>query len=934
MGIKEDREQLMLELVNRARMDPLGEAARYGLADLNQGLPAGTISSAPKQVLAYNPLLFNAAEGHNAWLAATDNFSHTGNGGTTFGQRILAAGYNYNNAAENLALTAATPVYDANAHVFVHHQNLFLSEGHRKNLLNPVYEEIGISMITDPYQGMPGMVTTQNFGAMTDGQSFITGVHYTDADNNDFYSIGEGSSGRTVSVYNGSGTLLGTTSTAAAGGYSYKVASTGSYEVVFSGGGLFAEMGASLSMPGSNVKVDLTDGNTIETNASATLTRSSANLTLLGIDNINGTGNSGNNIIKGNKGNNALDGAAGIDTLNGGDGADTLNGGAGNDTLDGGLGTDTAVFSGALSFYVVNYNASTQTYTFYGNDGAIDTIKGVENFQFADGTRTAAQLPVSAAAPQRTASVSAVTPAQAEGNSGTTAYTFTVTLNAAAYSTQTVNYAVAGSGVAPANAADFTGSLSGTVTFLPGESSKTVTVLVTGDMVVETDEAFTVTLSAPSSGLVLGTAAVMATITNDDTSGPNTINGTAGNDVLNGTVGIDVVNALAGNDTLYGGDGDDELNGGDGDDKLHSGLGADDLNGGNGTDFAYYTTSDAAVTVNLTTNIHSGGHAEGDSFTSIERVYGSIYNDHITGDGLANALYGHNGNDTLLGMAGHDSLFGGNGNDTLGGGEGNDTFDGGAGADQIDGDLGTDTLTYASSNAGVTVNLLTNVNTGGHAESDDILGVEKVTGSQYADNITGDDLANTLSGGLGDDVLNGGGGNDILIGGAGADQLDGGAGTADFAYYTASAAAVTVNLTTNVNMGGDAEGDSLFNIERAYGSLHNDSLTGNGLANSLYGYNGNDTLNGMAGNDYLHGGTGADTFVFSGLSVGTDTIADYVDGTDQIEFQGFAGLDFLSLNFAGQGTTTVTISGFDGASSVIVKSASAFTIDASDIAFT
>ena len=48
------REQLILEMINRARMDPEGEAARYGIS-LNQGLTAGTISSAPKQVLAFNP---------------------------------------------------------------------------------------------------------------------------------------------------------------------------------------------------------------------------------------------------------------------------------------------------------------------------------------------------------------------------------------------------------------------------------------------------------------------------------------------------------------------------------------------------------------------------------------------------------------------------------------------------------------------------------------------------------------------------------------------------------------------------------------------------------------------------------------------------------------------------------------------------------------
>ncbi len=45
------QEQLMLELINRARMNPAGEAARYGIA-LNEGLPSNPISTAPKEVLA------------------------------------------------------------------------------------------------------------------------------------------------------------------------------------------------------------------------------------------------------------------------------------------------------------------------------------------------------------------------------------------------------------------------------------------------------------------------------------------------------------------------------------------------------------------------------------------------------------------------------------------------------------------------------------------------------------------------------------------------------------------------------------------------------------------------------------------------------------------------------------------------------------------
>jgi Ca2+-binding RTX toxin-like protein len=51
-------------------------------------------------------------------------------------------------------------------------------------------------------------------------------------------------------------------------------------------------------------------------------------------------------------------------------------------------------------------------------------------------------------------------------------------------------------------------------------------------------------------------------------------------------------------------------------------------------------------------------------------------------------------------------------------------------------------------------------------------------------------------------------GANVIAGGAGADTIRGGSGT-DTADYSASASAVTVNLATNVNTGGDAQGDSL-----------------------------------------------------------------------------------------------------------------------------
>src|SRR3954471_13948525 len=64
-------EQYVVELINRARANPAAEAGKYGI-DLNEGLKAGTISTAAKQPLALNPYLTDAARLHSQWMIDTD----------------------------------------------------------------------------------------------------------------------------------------------------------------------------------------------------------------------------------------------------------------------------------------------------------------------------------------------------------------------------------------------------------------------------------------------------------------------------------------------------------------------------------------------------------------------------------------------------------------------------------------------------------------------------------------------------------------------------------------------------------------------------------------------------------------------------------------------------------------------------------------------
>ena len=261
------------------------------------------------------------------------------------------------------------------------------------------------------------------------------------------------------------------------------------------------------------------------------------------------------------------------------------------------------------------------------------------------------------------------------------------------------------------------------------------------------------------------------------------------------------------------GSGNDAITGNEADNVLEGRAGADTLDGGEGSDTAAYDGSEAPVTVNLGTNTATGGDAQGDTFTSIENLSGSAFEDTLTGDA------------------------------------GNNILEGAAGADVLDGGDGLDTAAYTHSNAAVTVNLLNGTNTGGHAAGDTFAGIENVSGSRYNDTLTGDAKANRLDGGSGHDRLTGGAGADVLVGGPGNDA----------AYYASSAAAVTVNLLDGTGTGGDAEGDTLDSIENLSGSAFEDSLTGNA---------GNNVLSGRAGADTLDGGDGIDTVSYSGSRAG------------------------------------------------------------------
>ncbi|NOQ14772.1 MAG: hypothetical protein GQ583_09915 [Methyloprofundus sp.] len=236
-GDPSPNEQAHLEAINYARLYPLDEAQRLGI-DLFEGTEPGAISGNAVQPLSSNSHLLDATRAHSEDMLNRDFFAHNNPDGESPFDRMRSAGYVYQTAGENLAYSGSTGSINELAMALQLHDNLFLDtnyphRGHRVNILNPNYREVGVGLAYGLFnssgQTFNAAMVTTDFGRQLNSLPILLGVVYDDINKNNFYDAGEGVSSVEIRIEENNESTL----TASAGGYGLEVTANSDYSVSF-----------------------------------------------------------------------------------------------------------------------------------------------------------------------------------------------------------------------------------------------------------------------------------------------------------------------------------------------------------------------------------------------------------------------------------------------------------------------------------------------------------------------------------------------------------------------------------------------------------------------------------------------------------------------------------------------------------------------------